>query len=318
MARVPLGPILALIVTQFAFASLAVVGKGVLVAGVPPLALAAIRVLFASLLLAALALGLAKAATPISRRDWGVLFGLSVLGVTANQFLFIEGLQRTTAVNATILIVTIPVFTFLVAGLLGRERFEARRAVGVAIALVGTLAMLRAERFEFSDRVALGNLMVVLNCLCYSTYMVLSRDILQRLPSPMIVAWTFLFGAVILVPLGTSDVVAAAKAGAFTTNVWWGLAWIIFVPSVLSYSLNNYALKRVRATTVGSFVFLQPVFGLILAIILLPGEHLDPRAAVAGPIILAGVALVVRAETPRTETVKPIKAANVPADRGRP
>jgi len=318
MARPALGPVVALVVTQFAFASLAVVGKGVLDAHLPPLALAAIRVLFASLLLAALSFGVTRDATPIPRRDALILFGLSLLGVTLNQFFFIEGLQRTTAVNATILIVTIPVFTFVVAGLLGRERFESRRAFGVAVALVGTLVMLHVERFELGNGVAVGNLLVVLNCLCYSLYLVLSRGILQRHPSPTVVAWTFLLGAVVLVPLGTPDVVEAARQGLFTVPVWWGLAWIVLVPSVLSYSLNNYALKRVRASTVASFVFLQPVFGLLLAMLLLPGEHLDPRAAVAGPIILAGVAFVVHSEKPAAKTVKPIKAGPVPARRGRP
>lgn len=286
--------VLALVLVQFAFASLAVVGKDALARGLPPLALASIRVLLASLLLAGVALLRFRLHVPWP--DLLRLAVLSILGVVLNQLLFIEGLARTTAVNATVLIATIPVFTLLVAIVLGRERFHARRAAGVAVALLGTLVMLRAERFDPSDRVVLGNVLVVLNCLSYSFYLVLSRPLLQRLPSPVVVAWTFLLGALVLVPIGLGDAAGAVRAHDLTPRVLLDLAWIVVVASVLAYLLNNYALKRLRASTVASFVFLQPAFGVALALLLLPDEHLDARTLVAALVILAGVALVVRTE----------------------
>lgn len=294
------GPFVALLVVQFSFATLAVVGKDVLLRGLPPLALVSIRVLFASLLLGALAL--ARAQERISWPDLARFAGLALLGVVLNQLLFIEGLERTTAVNASILIVTIPVFTLLVAVLLGRERFETRAAVGVGVALAGTLALLRIERFSVDDSVVVGNLLIVLNCLSYSFYLVLSRPLLRRHPSILVVAATFLLGAIPLVPLGTPDVVDAGRAGVFEAIVWLELVWIILVPSVAAYALNNYALKRLRSSTVASFVFLQPVFGILLAIVLLPGERLDSRTTFAGALILAGVALIVRHERLRPTT----------------
>ncbi len=316
--QAPLGPMMALVVVQFSFASLAVAGEYTLDAGVPPLALAAIRVLFASLLLATIAL--ARFHEHIPWTDVAKLAGLSLLGVVFNQILFLEGLERTTAIDASILIVTIPVFTLAVAVLLGRERFNRSRALGVTIALAGTLALLRVERFALDDQVVLGNILVILNCLSYSFYLVLARDILQRYRSIPVVAWTFLLGALLMVPLGTPDFADARNAGVFTTGVGLALVWIILVPSVVSYSLNNFALKRLHASTVGAFVMLQPLFGTLMALAVLPGEHLDVRTAIAGALILAGVLVVARSEarTRSLVTVKPINEEAVPADRGRP
>lgn len=294
------GPLIALLIVQFSFATLAVIGKDVLLAGMPPLALVAIRVLFASLLLGTLALARARERIPWS--DLARFAGLSLLGVILNQLLFIEGLKRTTAVNASILIVTIPVFTLLVAVLVGRERFERRAAVGVGVALLGTLTLLHVERFSTTNSLVVGNLLIVLNCLSYSFYLVFSRPLLQRHPSLLVVAATFLMGAIVLVPLGLPDVIGAADAGVFSARVWAELVWIILVPSVVAYALNNYALKRLRSSTVASFVFLQPVFGILLAIAWLPNERLDTRTILAGALILAGVALVVRAERARPTT----------------
>lgn len=297
MARLPLAPLVALVVVQLSFASLAVVGKYALLAGLPPLAIAAIRVVFAGLLLSTLALGRAQERIP--PRDLALLAGLSLLGVVGNQLLFILGLERTTAVNASILITTIPVFTLLVAVLLGREHFNRARTLGVAVALVGTLALLRAERFDLDDRLVVGNLLVVLNALSYSFYLVLARRILQRYRSITVVAWTFLFGTLVIVPLGTPHVVEAAERHLFTAAAWAALVWIILVPSVLAYALNNYALKRIQSSTVGGFVFLQALFGTLMALAFLPSETLDVRTAVAGLAIVAGV-LIVASTEPRS------------------
>jgi drug/metabolite transporter (DMT)-like permease len=297
------GPLLALVVVQFSFATLAVVGKDALLQGLPPVALAGLRVFFASLLLGAIAL--ARGRVHVAWPDLGRLAGLSFLGVTANILLFIEGLKRTTAVNAIILIVMIPVFTLLVAVLLRRERFDAKRAAGVLIALAGASILLRIEDFDAGNDVLVGNVLIVLNCLSYSFYLVLSRPLLQRYPSILVVALTFLLGALVLFPLGLPRTFDAADAGVFTQRVVLDLVWIVLVPSVLAYALNNYALKRLRASTVASFVFLQPVFGVALALALLPGEALDPRTALAGAIVFAGVALVVRTEATPAPVVPP-------------
>jgi drug/metabolite transporter (DMT)-like permease len=300
VARAPAAPILALVVVQFSFATLAVVGKDALLLGLPPLALAGLRVFFAGLILTTLAF--TRSRDRVAWTDIATLAGLSFLGVAANQLLFIEGLQRTTAINASILIVTIPVFTLLVAVVLGREAFDAKRAIGVGVALVGTLTMLHVERFDLGRDVVVGNLLVVLNCLSYSFYLVLSRPVLQRMPSISVVASTFVLSSPILLPLAVPGTVHAAEAGVFTPRLWADLVWIVLVPSVVAYALNNYALKRLRASSVAGFVFLQPVFGILLALWLLPSETLGARTILAGALILGGVLLLVRAERARPTT----------------
>lgn len=287
------GPLTALVLVQVSFASLLVAGEYVLDQGLPPLALAALRVLFASLLLALIMF--ATEIESVRGRDLAALAGLALLGVVLNQFFFLEGLARTTAINASVLIATIPVFTLCVAILLRHEYFDAKRAAGILIAFAGTLILLRVESFTLSDDVVLGNLLIVLNCLVYSFYLVLARSLLARYRSSTVVAWTFLLGAALLVPAGVPDLTATPTV-VFTPWVAATLVWIILVPSVLAYSLNNYALKRLHASTVGSFVFLQPVIGVLLSLALLPDESLSLRTALGGLVILAGVLLVSRTE----------------------
>lgn len=316
MARTPLPALIALVVVQFAFASLAVAGKAVLNQGVSAILLMGLRVFFASLILVALARY--AACESLKPRDYLPLFGLSLLGVSVNQGLFLGGLERTTAVNASVLIATIPIFTAAVAILLRYERLDVGRATGILLAFLGALLVLRAESFDWRDRFFVGNVMIVANCLSYSFYLVLARPLLHRYRSSTVVAWTFLMGAVTLAPFAAPAFVSAQATGLFTTPVLVGLAWIVLVPSVLSYSLNNYALKRVRASTVASFVFLQPVIGVLLALWLLPEEHLETRTVLAGLLIIAGVFVVARAERiDVAPTGNPINEDSRPASSGR-
>lgn len=295
----PFRPLAALVLVQFSFASLAVVGK-VAVEAWGPLPVAGLRMFFASLFLAALALA---ATREVPRRaDLAKLFGLSLLGITLNQLLFLEGLSRTSAINATILIATIPVFTTLLAILLGKERARPLRLFGIAVAFAGALALIGLHRWDLRDENTVGNVLVVANALCYSFYLVLSRPMLNRYRSTTVVAWTFLFGALLILPLAVPELVAVLR-GPLEPRIVWAMVWIILVPSVLAYSLNNYALKRVESSTVAVYVFLQPLIGVALALLVLPEEHLTLPAIVGGLGILLGVILV-----SATERFEPVAA----------
>src|SRR5688500_16187153 len=99
---------LALLAVQVFFASLSIVAKRVMVE-LPPFGLVAIRATSAALLLWGIALARKKWRVP--KQDLLPLAGLAVLGIAANQLLFIAGLARTTATMALVLGTTIPVFT---------------------------------------------------------------------------------------------------------------------------------------------------------------------------------------------------------------
>ena len=291
MDRATLKPFVALIFVQFFFASLAVVGK-VALETFPSLMVAGMRMFFASLFLAGIAFAVQREHLPLT--DAVKLFGLAVLGIVCNQLLFLGGLSRTTAVNASILIATIPIFTTFFAILLGQEAPRFVRIGGIAVSLVGALTILGIQGFDLRGGLALGNLFVILNSLSYSMYLVLSRGLLQKYRSTTIVAWTFIFGALVVTPLGAWSA-ASFDFSHVPAVAWWAMAWIIIVPSVLSYSLNTYALKRIHSSTVATYIFLQPLFGIALAYVILD-ERLGLRTALGGLLVLAGVVLVSRSE----------------------
>ena len=109
-----------LIVVQLCFGVFPAVGKIAMQPGAfSPKAVLVWRLAVGSAVLMALAVWRHGRAALPPRAELARLFGLSLLGVIINQLLFLEGLQRTTTVNAGLLITVIPVATTAIAVVLG-------------------------------------------------------------------------------------------------------------------------------------------------------------------------------------------------------
>ena len=138
--------LLALALVQVCFGLFPVFGR-VAMDGFSPFAVAAWRIGIGSAVLLPLALlAHGRRALPTERRDWATLAFFAFLGIVLNQGLFLVGLERSTPMNAGLVICLIPVFAYGVAVLGRRERFVGVRALGVAIALAGALPLFFAPR----------------------------------------------------------------------------------------------------------------------------------------------------------------------------
>jgi drug/metabolite transporter (DMT)-like permease len=273
---------------QLAFASLAIAAKPVL-AQLPPEGLAAIRAPAAALVLWAIAL--ARGRWRIPRALVPSLLGLAVLGIAANQLLFLAGLARTTATTAVVLGTTIPAFTVGIAVALRREPATARRFAGVALALAGALVTIGGGASTSRDHLV-GDLLIILNSLSYATYLVLGRAVVQRLDPLVATTWIVTFGALMIAPVGAPEALAGAPA--LDARAWLAVAWIVLVATVGTYALNAWALRRAPASLVAVYVSVQPLVTAALAAALL-GERPGLQTALGGLLIAGGIVVVSRA-----------------------
>ncbi len=275
---------LALFAVQLAFGGFHVVAKGLL-ASLHPLALAGLRV------------GLA---TPIllweawrhdrllpARYELPRLALLGFLGVFLNQVLFVVGLKFTTATNAAILMPSIPVFAVALGALSGVEGVGPRRLLGIGLAVAGSLVLVDPTQFSLSPGSGLGNVLILLNCLSFSGFLVLQRSILARLPWRTVIAWSFAFGAAGILPLAAPHL-AVVSLGALPPAVWWGVAYVVLIPTVLGYAVNTWAVQRSSPSLAASYTTLQPVLTAVLAALAL-GERTGWRDWAGCALIAAGL-----------------------------
>ena len=281
-------PHIALIAVQVMFATWPVFGKIVL-RTIPSLGLVGIRVLGAAVALTALGLA-TRRLERIAKSDWLLLVVSSLLGVVFNQWLFVKGLSLTTAVNATLLGTTIPVFTLLVSIFVGNDHASVRRVIGILLAGAGVVYLIGPDRASFSHSSVVGDLLIVLNSLCYGTYIAISKRLLSRYNALTVITWVFIVGCVPTVPVAAFSL-TGVSFGDVPGTVWLAVAYIVLFATVVCYYLNSWALARVPPSTVAVYIYLQPLIAFVLAPIVL-GERVNSRVIIASLLVFAGVAVV--------------------------
>lgn len=278
---------MALLAVQVIFGGFHVVAKLVL-GDLDPFSLVALRVGLATPILVLLAWRVDRVMPRLA--DLPHLAALGFLGVFANQLLFINGLERTTATNAAILMPSIPVFAVAVGAALGIERVGRYRTLGILLAAGGALVMVNPFGFSLADGTLLGNGMILANCLSFATFLVVQRPILRRLPWRTVIAGAFVFGGAGVLAVAWPRL-AAADLGALPAGAWWGIAYIVVFPTVLSYSLNTWAVRRSSPSLPAAYTTFQPVATAALAAAVL-GERPGWLDGVGFTLIVAGLLIV--------------------------
>ena len=281
-------PHLALIAVQIMFASWAIVGKIVL-QSMSSVSLVGIRICGAAIVFTILQRKL-SGLLRLPKRVIAWLGLSSLLGIAINQLVFVKGLSLTTAINATLLSTTIPVFALAVSIALGHERASLRHLVGIILAISGVVYLVDPWRANFSAQTTLGNILCVGSSLLYGAYIAVSRNLVRRYGALQVITWIFQISAIITLPIG---VYAWSGSGleSVSGKMWLAVIYIILVPTVMSYYLNAWALVRVAPSVVAIYIYMQPLLAFGLAPLIL-GEVWNSRTILACLLIFAGVAVV--------------------------
>jgi drug/metabolite transporter (DMT)-like permease len=209
--------------------------------------------------------------------------------------LFLLGLRHTTAINATIIVATIPVFTVLYSILGRREPPSVLKLVGIALAGVGSLWLIGPDRFSLEREKALGNAIILAGMACYGWYLVASKELLRRHSPVTMSAYLMAFATVFTLPFGMLAL-RGTDLSMVRPTTWVWIGYIVVFPTIVTYFLNIWALTRVSPNLVAAYIYLQPVFTAAVAPAVLEGEAITLRALGAGLAIFAGLACVIAGE----------------------
>ena len=224
-------------------------------------------------------------------------FVLALIGVAINQYLFVEGLSRTTPGHSALINTSMPVLVVLIALVLGRERPTLPRIAGIATTLVGVLVLIGPYRIDWEAESFKGDVLTAVNALSYSLFLVVSKPTFERERTLPATALLLFFGALWLVPVGAPGL-AALDFASIGARTWLLAAFIVLGPTIGAYALNTYALRRVDSSVVAFFIYLQPVIGAGLSIFL-GFERPTVRLALAAAIVFCGVFVALRAPAVR-------------------
>ncbi len=259
----------------------------VIVTEMSPAAWAVLRTSGAFLVLAVVAL-VGRRRLP-ARRDLGLLAICALFGVVFNQGFFLEGLSRTTVGRSALICSQIPTFVLLFSVLARQELLTWRKALGFLAGIAGVLVLLGADRFTLDRRYLAGDLLTVTNAASFAVFVVLSRRVMARNDPLAATTVIFFFGAVGMMVYGGSSL-RATDLSVVTPQLFWMMVYVILGATVTTYFLNLWAVKRVQATRVALYIFLQPVIAAVLGVVF-RGEDITPRFLVATALVFLALML---------------------------
>jgi len=254
-----------------------------------PFVFAALRVMIGAATLLVV-LRVSSVALPRGRRLWGSFAVTGLLGVALPFAAISWGTQHIASGLSAILNATMPLFTVILAGLIGEERLTARRVAGVAAGFGGILVLTLPSLRSGLRAGLLGELAVVLAALSYSVSILYVRRHVMKHCSPLVASFgQVTTAAVWLLPFMLWERPWAAPWP--SPQVIGAILAIGVLGTGIAYILYYRLLAAVGATGTSLVTFVVPVFGIFWGWAILH-EHLSWTAFVALGLIVVGLVLV--------------------------
>lgn len=224
---------------------------------------------------------------PATRRDLGAAVLLAFFGAFLFTVLILEGVARTSALDAALITSTIPAATLLLSALLLRERLTLRRGAAVLLATAGIAVIALPDAAGGAVRSLLGNLLVLAAVFSEAMFTVLAKRLGAALSPVPLAAVTAVSATTMFLPIAAVQV-GTGGWPAIDGATWWLILFYSTAGSVLAFLLWFQGLRRVDAGVAGAFTVLLPVSGAGLAVLAL-GERPTSGHAAALALALAAI-----------------------------
>ncbi len=234
-----------------------------------------------------------KPVNKLRRKDIPLFIACGLTGISINQLLFIKGLSITYSIHASLLMLCTPLLITITAFFFLREKVNGFIISGLVCGISGAVMLISSRESSGSgDNIILGDILIALNAISYAFYFVLVKPLILYYSPSQVLRWAFTFGTIFILPFGWTEFMEAPWSS-FTTTELSAIAFVVIGATFLAYLFNIYGLTHLQASATGAYIYLQPIFATIVAVIFL-GEHLTARKIFSALLIFAGVYLVNR------------------------
>jgi drug/metabolite transporter (DMT)-like permease len=232
--------------------------------------------------------------------DWGKFALAGVLGQVLAQLGMTWGISRSLASNGAVLNLMIPVITAVLASFMLREKLTLLRVLSLAIGLVGVMLMSVPDLREASflkGKFVVGNALILVGCFGSSFYNTYCKGLLRRFQEIEILIFSYITASLASLPLLIwVEPFHWSVFAAFDWKSWAAFAFLAILMYGASMLFFFAALEHLDVTVASVSLYLVPIFGVLLAALLL-GERLSMLAMVGSGIVLVATVLIMKYDT---------------------
>ena len=230
----------------------------------------------------------------IETKDWWRIFACAIFGMVLNMLMFFKGLSLSTPINSAVSMTITPILLLVLTAVILRERITLLKTLGIICGLSGALALIlfQEKTQSNSPNIPLGNLLFVLNAISYSFYLILVKPLVAKYKAVTLLKFFFLISFCINLPIGYSELIQVEWTQLTISEIG-PMVFVVVATTFLTYLFNIFALKQLSPSTVGVFIYLQPVVATIFAI-LAGADTLNALRVGAACLIFMGVFLSTR------------------------
>jgi drug/metabolite transporter (DMT)-like permease len=224
------------------------------------------------------------------------LFLIGTLSTTITLLLLFWGTKLTSATEAVIINALSPIFIITGAAIFLKEKISFWEKVGISLAFLGSLAAIVQPIVQtgIPGSSLTGNILVFISAIAWAGYTLITRknEKAKKFSPLTITAISFIGGFLTITPFYLlQDVHNRIPLDLFISHpAFPGIMYMTFLGSCIAYFTYNLGYSLIKASQASIFTYLQPVFSVPMAIVLL-GDKIDAWIIVGAILILAGIFL---------------------------
>ena len=205
---------------------------------------------------------------PIEKKDRLTILKCGLFGMSINIAAFIAGLDYSTPVNSSILIIISPIFVVILSFFIFKNKINFIKILGIILGFIGAMILILTadSNSSIGRNIPLGNFLFIVNSISYAYYLIIVKPMAEKYDLVTLFKWLFLIGLIFNFPLGINQFLNVDWA---SLPLWEAVLPMVFVvvgTTCMTYFLNGYALSKITSTEVAVFMYLQPIIGILFAI----------------------------------------------------
>ncbi len=221
----------------------------------------------------------------IDKKDLPFIAILAFLGIPLEFLLQVTSLAYTTATCFTLIFSLSPFFIIFASAILLNEKITRHKAIGALLGFAGVAFIITNGSLAVSSNF-LGDGIAILANVVWALYTVLGKPINEKYSALTVLNYTFIFGALELVPFYLLSPMLSPVD--FTGSTWIAMGFLTILCSLVAFLLYNYGTEKLPASIAGMFIYVQPLSGVILAALVL-GESITVYTVLGTFLIIYGI-----------------------------